>query len=211
MDERADSQRIGSISALGVTLKEDPSELVGKEVVAALHEQGINATLGHVSSEDSGAFPQVAEQSQAAGVLAIAVKSIKVASFDALMDPPTATVTLEAPLYDRQGSVVERESATGRVQRRVNTFAAEKSVGELVAEATHDAAQQLVSRGSLTGAITRFAASQRTADTSEVDALPSSGSVSTRDMAMETAIQEAGTASSAQQSSPEPEMSQEAQ
>ena len=73
------------------------------------------------------------------------------------MDPPTAKVALEATLYDRRGAVVETENVTGQVQKRINTFAAERSTGELVGEAAHDAAQRLATRASLSQALKKLA------------------------------------------------------
>lgn len=158
VDERSDRQRLGTISALGVVLKEEPSDLVAREVVMALHTQGINATLGHLSSHQPEAFAGIAQQSSADGILALSLQSLSVSSFDALLDPPTATVTLRATLYDSQGAIAETTSVTGQVQRRVNTFAAERAIGELVGEAVHDAAQRLVRQGSLTDAVARLTA-----------------------------------------------------
>lgn len=160
LDQRADKQRLGGIGALGLSMKADPSELVAKEVVAALYEQGVNGTLGHVSSDAPASFPQAAQQANAQGVLALTIQSISIKSFDAVMDPPTAEVSLQATLYDPQGSVVETESVTGHVQRRVNTFAAERATGELVGEAAHDAAQRLTTRASFSEALKKLASSK---------------------------------------------------
>ena len=160
VDQRADKQRLGSIGALGLSMKADPSELVAKEVVVALYEQGVNGTLGQVSSDNPAAFAQVAQQTNAQGVLALAIQSISIKSFDAVMDPPTAEVALQATLYDAQGSVVETESITGHVQRRVNTFAADRATGELVGEASHDAAQRLTGQTSFAEAVKRLASSK---------------------------------------------------
>lgn len=96
VDQRPDKRRVGTIGGLRLNLKDDPSELSTKEILSALHEQGFNGMIGHVSSENPASFPQASSQMQAAGVLAVALESMSVKSFDALMDPPTASVTLRA-------------------------------------------------------------------------------------------------------------------
>lgn len=175
VDERANKQHLGSIGATQYSMKADPVELVGKEAVAALYEQGFNGTLGHVSSDQPGTFAEEAQRSRAQGVLALRIKSISIGSFDILMDPPTAKATLQATLYDRQGKVMETSEVTGLVQRRIGALALEKNSGQLVGEAIHDAARRLMGGSSLGGAIQRLAA------------VPKPG----RDAAMDAAVQEA--------------------
>lgn len=153
VDERSNKERLGTISALGVRMKDDPTQLVSKEVVVALHGQGINGLLARVSGSSPESFAQIASEHKAQGVLALSVQSISIESFDALMDPPTAKVTLGAVLYDNRGNLVERGSVTGQVQRRINTFAADRATGELVSESIRDAAQRLVGRGAVAEAI----------------------------------------------------------
>lgn len=155
IDQRADKRKLGNISALSVSMKADPSEMVGKEVVAALYAQGLNGRLEPISSDQSAGFAEAAQRAGAAGVLALSIQSISVRSFDALMDPPTAEFVLQATLYDHNGKQVESAGATGHVQRRINSFATERSVGELVGEAAHDAVQRLISHGTLADALKR--------------------------------------------------------
>ena len=121
--------------------------------------------------------------SSAVGILAVAIDGISVSSFDALMDPPTATVSLSATLYDAQGTIVESTSAQGQVQRRINTFAAPAAIGQLVDEAVQDAVQRLVQEDSLSGAITRLAAAQMPVASTE--APPASEEAATQSAATE--------------------------
>ena len=160
VDQRTDKQHLGNIGALGLSMKTDPSELVAKEVVAALYQEGINSTLGHASSDNPTAFPQTAQQANAQGILALAIQSISIKSFDALMDPPTAEIVLQATLYDNQGNAVESENITGHVQRKINTFAADRATGELVGEAAHDAAQRLVNHPTFSATLKKVATSK---------------------------------------------------
>ncbi len=160
VDQRIDKQKLGNISALSLSMKADPVELVGKEIVAALYEQGVNGRLEPVSSDNPDTFAEAARRVNADGVLALSIQSISVKSFDALMDPPTCELVLQATLYDRQGKLAQSASETGHVRRRINSFATEKSVGELVGEAAHDAAQRLVSRGSMAEALKKLASSK---------------------------------------------------
>ena len=157
VDERTNKQRLGSIGATQFSMKVDPVELVGKEAVGALYEQGFNGTLGHVSSDQPGTFAEEAQRLGAQGVLALSIKSISIESFDILMDPPTVKATLQATLYDRQGNVLETSEVTGLTQRRISAFALEKASGQLVGEAIHDAAQRLANRGALGTALTKLA------------------------------------------------------
>ncbi len=143
-DNRQDKQHLGSISALQVQMKADPTELVAKEMVAALYDQDVNGVLGRVSATDSpDTLAAAAAENNADGVLVVSIQALAIASFDALMDPPTATATLTATLYDSAGQKLDSDSAMGQVQRRINTFVAEKSTGELLNEAIRAATQKL--------------------------------------------------------------------
>lgn len=155
VDERANKQRLGSIGATQFSMKADPVELVGKEAVAALYEQGFNGTLGHVSSDQPGTFAEEAQRLGAQGVLALRIKSISIGSFDILMDPPTAKATLQAVLYDSQGEVLKTSEVTGLVQRRIGALALEKNSGQLVGEAIHDAVRRLANQGALGTVLTK--------------------------------------------------------
>ena len=155
VDQRTDKKRVGTIGGLGLNLKDDPSELVAREVVSALHERGFNGTIGHVASDNPAAFSQAGSQTLARGVLALSVESISVKSFDALMDPPTASVTLKGTLHDGQGVVVSGTTVTGSVQHRIG-FMVEQAAAELIAEAIHDAAQRLVAQEPLAGSLKRL-------------------------------------------------------
>ncbi len=157
-DQRTDKKRLGSIGALSLSMKADPSELLAKEMVAALYEQNVNGVMGHVSSGAPADFAQAARQANAQGVLALNIRSISIKSFDVLMDPPTAEVTLQASLYNSQGNTVESDTVTGHVQKRINTFSSERATGELVGEAIHDAAQRLMGTGALGGALKKLSA-----------------------------------------------------
>lgn len=148
-DQRADKQKLGKIGALSLSMKADPAELVGKEVVTALYEQGFNGRLEPISSDQMDGFAAAAQRVNAAGVLALSIQSISIQSFDAIMDPPTAELVLQATLYDRQGNLVGSSSVTGHIQKRINTFATEKNAGQLVGETARDAAQRLVGRGGM--------------------------------------------------------------
>lgn len=167
-DERADKKRLGSISALQLKMDEDPSQLVGRELVVALYDQEMNGVLGNVSAGDSPeSFARAAAEYGARGVLAVSIQSISVESFDALMDPPTAKVVLGGTLYDSQGKVLERDSVAGQVQRRINTFAAPAATGQLVGEAIHDAVQHISSRGAISSALQQLASGQTNAVTNQ--------------------------------------------
>jgi hypothetical protein len=78
-----------------------------------------------------------------------------VKSFDALMDPPTASVTLRATLYDPRGAVVGDGTATGSVQHRIGIMV-EQAAAELVGEAIHDAAARLVAQEPLASSLVRL-------------------------------------------------------
>lgn len=156
VDERTDKKRLGSIGATQYSMSADPSELVAKETVAALYEQGFNGTLGNISPDQPDTFAEAARRYGAQAVLTLQVKSLSIESFDIVMDPPTAKATVRATLYDPQGKPIDSAEVTGLVQKRISMFAFEKASGELVGEAVHDAAQRLVSESALGGALTKL-------------------------------------------------------
>lgn len=157
VDERMNKQRLGSIGATQYSMKADPIELVGKEAVAALYEQGFNARMGQISSDQPETFAEEARRLGAQGVLAVRIKAISLESFDILMDPPTTKATLHGTLYDPQGKRVETSEVMGLVQRRISMFAYEKASGQLVGEAIHEATRNLTKPGALGTAMAKLA------------------------------------------------------
>lgn len=153
LDQRTDKKRLGSIGLTQFSMNEDPTELVANELVAALHARGVNGVLSSVSSQTPEASLDEVRQANADGVLATTIDAIKMESFDIILDPPTTRLSLNAVLYDPQGTAVARTSATGEVRKPGMSFSLEKMTGQLVAKAAHDAAERLTGQGQFASAV----------------------------------------------------------
>jgi len=148
VDQRPD-QQLGTIGMAQLSLRENPSSLIAREAVAVLHAHHINALLRPVASEDLAVMAEEIRKLQADGVLALTITNVSIESFDALLDPPTAIVGLDARLYDRHGMMVKTASTTGEIRRLINSFVIEKAAGKLIAEAARDALERLISRSAM--------------------------------------------------------------
>lgn len=153
VDQRANQRTLGTIGLAQLSLREDPTELIAKQLIAALHVQGVNGIMSASSAPHDGACAEAAQGAGVDGVLATTIQWIAVESFDALLDRPTARVGLKAVLHNCQGIMLQQATVTGEVRRFVNTLAMEQAVGRLVAEAAQDAADRLMKRSALVQAI----------------------------------------------------------
>ena len=155
-DAREKPRRAGSIGLAALSLKADPSNLIAREAVAALHGRRLNGDLIPVAADDLPRQLEEVARRQAHGTLVITMKDISIQSFDALLDAPAATVTLEASLYAPDGNLLGRGTASGRAQHRINTFALNRTSGALIVEAAHQALEHLVSRSTIAGALNQL-------------------------------------------------------
>ncbi len=160
-DRRLDKKWVGSLPLLDVALKEDPTELLGKELAAALHEQGLNPIPARVSAGKPSGYFKAVDRAQADGILLVAIRSISVTSFNALLEPPKAVVTLEANLVEPNGSTLETVVVAGEAQRKINGSTADRAVGLLVGEAISDAARRLIRREEMRLALAELDRSER--------------------------------------------------
>jgi hypothetical protein len=154
LDQRSDPKKLGSIGIYQLSMPDKPTELIAKELVVALHARGFNGAISQTSAAASpSTLAEEARRQSANGILAITIQRISFKSFDALMDPPTARVILQVTLYNSNGKTLATDTVIGEVQRLINTFALQKSSGQLVAEAIHNAAHRLVNQSALNGAL----------------------------------------------------------
>ncbi len=161
VDQRSNPKRLGSIGVYQLSMSNDPTELVAKELVAALHGRGLNGVMSQISAgASSSVLAEEAERLSADGILALTIQRISLKSFDALMDPPTVRVIVHATLYDQTGKTLAADTVIGEEQRLINTFAMQKAAGQLVAEAIHNTAHRLVNQSAIHGALDTLPSSQ---------------------------------------------------
>ena len=85
-DAREKPRRAGSIGLAGLSLKDDPSNLIAREAIVALHSRRLNGDLIPVAADDLPRQLEEAKRRQAHATLVITIKEISVKSFDALLD-----------------------------------------------------------------------------------------------------------------------------
>lgn len=161
LDQRSNPKKLGSIGMYQLSMSDKPTELIAKELVAALHARGFNSAMSQVSAAASpSALAEEARRQSADGILAITIQRISLKSFDALIDPPTARVILQVTFYDPNGKTLATDTVTGEEQRLINTLTLQKSSGQLVAEAIHNTAHRLVNQSAVDGTLDAFASFQ---------------------------------------------------
>ena len=162
---RTDKQTLGTIGRRTVVLKDNPSEFVAKEFVAALNERGVDASEAAISSESPADIAATAQRSNADGVLTLAVQSISVESAPP-KNLPTARAVVQAQLHNRQGEITQTMSAGGHVQRRINIglFSASKSISQLTEEAGREAVQRITQSRQFAEAMDNLTQKQETAE-----------------------------------------------
>lgn len=155
MDER-DSEKIGTIGATSIVVKKnDLVDLVGNHLVRYINEKiGLNVERVQVTGNDS--IKLVATKKKVEGVIVLRIKSLKMFSMDALLQPVEVNLTLELVVFDESGQEIYRRIADGHYEKRIGITVVEKSAGELVEAVVKETLSQYVKDSELKKIIAKF-------------------------------------------------------
>ena len=155
MDER-DSEKIGTIGATSIVVKKnDLVDLVGNHLVRYINEKiGLNVERVQVTDNDS--IKLVATKKKVEGVIVLRIKSLKMFSMDALLQPVEVNLTLELVVFDEVGQEIYRRIADGHYAKRIGITVVEKSAGELVEAVVKETLSQYVKDSELKKIIAKF-------------------------------------------------------
>ena len=142
VDDR-ESEKIGTIGATSIVVKKnDLVDLVG------------NHLIRYINENDS--IKLVATKKKVEGVIVLRIKSLKMFSMDALLQPVEVDLTLELVVFDERGQEIYHRIADGHYEKRIGISVVEKSAGELVEAVVKETLSQYVKDAELKKVIAKF-------------------------------------------------------
>lgn len=141
-DER-ERTRAGTIGANGIVVKDGLSDLASNHLMAGVNKSARVNVIG-LKDFDEASASAAAAQYNADKVIKSSIKSLRVKSVDAILEPVEVEVDMHVLVYDKTGTMVYDADITGRHEKRLGmSLKTDKVVGEMVEEAVRDAVRQL--------------------------------------------------------------------
>ncbi len=155
MDER-ESEKIGTIGATSIVVKKnDLVDLVGNHLIRYINEKiGLNVERVQINENDS--IKLVATKKKVEGVIVLRIKSLRMFSIDAILQPVEVNLTLELIVFDEVGQEIYHRIADGHYEKRIGISVVEKSAGELVEAVVKETLSQYVKDPELKKIIAKF-------------------------------------------------------
>lgn len=130
VDERG-TISAGTIGATGVRVKNDVVPLTTNYLLSMMNTN-LNLNVIPVGSLSSASAGEVLGQSDAGGGILLKIKSLKLHSVDAMMQPVEVDMDVDVAVFERGGKVVVEKSVSGHYEKRIGLSIVDKSTGELV-------------------------------------------------------------------------------
>ncbi len=132
------STNAGSIGATSIDVPKDANNMVYNYLVSCLNENlGINIKeAGRVSQQDIA-------QVGAERLVVSDISSIKIYSFDAIMQPVQTEVLLNVAVLNKQGTAIYRQSYVGKYEERIGISIVSSKTGQLVESAIKNLMTQI--------------------------------------------------------------------
>lgn len=155
VDDRK-SEKIGTIGATSIVVKKnDLVDLVGNHLIRYISEKiGLNVERVQINENDS--IKLVAMKKKVEGVIVLRIKSLRMFSMDALLQPVEVDLTLELIVFDEVGQEIYHRIADGHYEKRIGISVVEKSAGELVETVVKETLSQYVKDAELKKIIAKF-------------------------------------------------------
>lgn len=155
LDERG-SEKIGAIGATTIFVrKSELVNLVSNHLIRYLNEK-VGLDVERVQTIETDSIQLTATKKKAEGVILLRIKSLRMFSLDALLDPVQTDLTLELIVFDERGEAIYRRAVTGRHEKRIGISVVEKSAGELVESVVKETLRQYLRDRDLRRIIARF-------------------------------------------------------
>ena len=138
-DARA-TTHAGSIGATSIDVPKDVNTMVYNYLVSHLNEDlGVNIKeAGRVSQQDIA-------QMGADRLIVSEISSIKVSSFDAIMQPVQTEILLNLSVLNKQGQSVYKQTYLGKYEERIGISIVASKTGQLVESAVKNLISQITS------------------------------------------------------------------
>lgn len=155
LDDR-DSEKIGTIGATTIEVKKSElTNLVSNHLIRYINEKiGLNVERVEVSDSDS--IKLIASKKKVEGIIILRIKSLRMFSLDALLQPVEVDLTLELSVFEEGGQELYRRVITGHHEKRIGISIVEKATGEIVEAAIKDTLRQYAKDPDLKRIIARF-------------------------------------------------------
>ncbi len=140
VEDARSTTHAGSIGATSIEVPKDVNNMVYKYLVLALNEDlGINIKeAGRISQEDIAKVG-------ADRLIVSEISSIKISSFDAIMQPVNTEILLNLSVLNKQGQSVYKQSYLGKYEERIGISIVASKTGQLVESAVKNLISQITS------------------------------------------------------------------
>ena len=146
--------RAGSIGATSVNVPANVSLMVYNYLVICLNENfRVNIKEpGKTSQENNG---QPASSPGSDRVIVSKISSIKISSFDAIMQPVQTEVKLDLSVLDQKGQLVYKQSYFGKYEERIGISIVDSKTGQLVEAAVKNLMMEISNDNGLKNALAK--------------------------------------------------------
>ncbi len=155
-DERG-TTKAGTIGAAGILVKDEIIEFTTNHLVSTLNSH-MNVNIVMTGSVSPSQVNEIVHSRNANGLVAAKIKSLKIHSIDAIMQPVEVDMDLNVVVYNRQGEQIMEKTFIGHYEKRMGIVAmVDKATGELVDSVVKETMYSLVKDPEFKKAINQLA------------------------------------------------------
>ncbi len=142
----------GSIGATSIDVPTSVTDMVYHYLIAELNSNfGLNIKeAGKLSQED---VAQAVSSSGADKVVVSKINSIKISSFDAIMQPVQTQIQLDLSVLDRRGQAIYKHSYLGEYEERIGLSMVDSKTGQLVESSVQQLMKEITNDADLKQAL----------------------------------------------------------
>ena len=129
-DERG-SSRIGTVGLGGVSIEKESVEKLMTNYLAFSLNEGLGLNIVLLSPLDAKNIAAAAARHHLDRIVAPKIKTLKISSFDATIDPANMKISMDIEVYDAMGTLVLTNAYDRSDTGQLNTSDLERSIGKL--------------------------------------------------------------------------------
>lgn len=154
VEDARGTTRAGSIGATSVDVPTNVADMVYNYLITRLNENfEVNVKeAGKVSQAD---IAQLASSIGVGRTIVSKITSIKISSFDAIMQPVKTEILLDLSVLDKNGQSVYKQSYLGKYEERIGLSIVESKTGQLVESAVKNLVTEVTSDNGLKKALSQ--------------------------------------------------------
>ena len=146
------SMKAGMIGGASIQVKKEIVEFSTSHLMSALNKN-LSLNIIPTNSLSSGDIAKTIQSNQADGAVVATIRSLKMHSFDAVMEPVEVNMSMDVVVYDKNGAQLTATSVLGRYEKRIGITIVDKSTGELVGNTVKNVMDNLVKDSKIKQAI----------------------------------------------------------